>query len=89
MKNSIKTVIIPCLLLCVVLSCDQEEMDYSYQETDYFQAIVGCMNMDRPVDSYNYPAYPTMDIWSTFQTKEEMKKEEKLSCLLSRSTRCA
>lgn len=74
MKTIIITIFIPCLFLSVVFSCEQnvEKMDYSYQETAYFQEILGCMNMERPVDSYNYPVYPAMTIWANLKTKEEM-----------------
>jgi len=46
------------------------ESDFNYESL--IQSTLECMNMARPTDSYNYPAYPGMSAWADFKTSQEM-----------------
>jgi len=74
MKKKLRLICFHAFFIMSIFSCNNNELDYSYQATTSFQEKLECMNMDRPSDSYNYPIYPLMDRWREFQSKEEMKK---------------
>ena len=85
MKNIRKIRFLLAICLLSTVSCDKDDLDLSYQELDFFKDKLGCMNMSRPVDSYDYPVYPTMDKWAEFNTKEEMMQACEISTKKLRS----
>src|SRR5574344_1613128 len=67
-----KVSVILCFALSLFLtSCKKyENQDSTYES--YIEDILGCMNMQRPIDSYNYPVLPKMEAWKKFQSTSEM-----------------
>lgn len=67
-----KVYVVLCFgLLLSFTSCEKDKNHESTYES-YIVDILGCMNMQRPVDSYNYPVLPGMNTWEDFQSTSEM-----------------
>ena len=89
-----------CVCICIAAcSSDTEQKqepedpcrDFDYEQEfvfhygDLHSERLAYMGMDRPADSYNYPAYPGMDEWATFKTSDEMTAIQQVpDCLLSK-----
>jgi hypothetical protein len=43
-----------------------------YSAVPKYKALLECMNMPRPADSYNYPVWLGMEEWAQFKTGQEM-----------------
>jgi hypothetical protein len=68
--KNITSIIICFLLISCEKNNDIPQSEFKYKEL--ITAKLECMNMARPVDSYNYPVYPGMPEWAEFKTVEEM-----------------
>jgi hypothetical protein len=68
--KNIASVIICFLLISCQANDEKRPSDFKYEEQ--IKARLECMNMARPVDSYNYPVYPGMPEWEQLGTTEEM-----------------
>jgi len=56
-----------CLSL-IIVSCNSDITE----ETTYYLDCMECLEMSRPVDSYNYPVYPGQEKWASFRSSDEM-----------------
>ena len=75
MKTQLIFRLLPLLFLFIACGNEKDEPDpqppgpaFPYEET--IAALLEAMNMPRPVDSYNYPAYPGMQEWIDLKTVE-------------------
>jgi len=56
-----------CISL-IIVSCNS---DLSV-DTPYYLECLECLEMTRPVDSYNFPVYPGQEAWESFTSSNEM-----------------
>jgi len=55
------------------IACNNKiSQDTTFPYKILFQKNLGCMNMSRPADSYNYPVYPGMKEWENLTTSQAM-----------------
>ena len=79
MKTKLIFRLLPWLFILMACGNDTDEPDlqppgpsFPYEET--IAALLEAMNMPRPADSYNYPAYPGMQEWIDLKTVENRVK---------------
>lgn len=62
------------IIICFIFASCNKEYDKSSLREEMLEVNENCMNMPRPVDSYDYPILPGSKEWASFTTGEEMRE---------------